>query len=209
MNLFSLFWYFFQGKGGKGGTQSGKGGKGDAGTGSAWTKTDIRVGTIVKAWPHPDSDKLWCEEIDIGEDTPRLIASGLRPYFSSPEDLEGRRVLVLANLKARKLVGFPSHGMVLCASNADHSDVKFVTPPADAAVGERVMWSENVDDVLGGGGFEMGEAAAENKLGKKKMFEKIASHLKTDGSGVVCFLGKPVWTSGGVVTSPIRDGGVS
>ena len=126
MNLCSLFWYFFQGKGGKGGTQSGKGGKGDAGTGSAWTKTDIRVGTIVKAWPHPDSDKLWCEEIDIGEDTPRQIASGLRAFYPDVAMMTGRRCLVVCNLKPAKLGGFKSEGMVLCAGNAEHTQVEFV-----------------------------------------------------------------------------------
>jgi methionine--tRNA ligase beta chain len=74
---------------------------------------DIRVGKIVKAWHHPEADKLFCEEINIGEDKPRQLASGLRPFYKT-EDLENRTVLVLCNLKARNLVGFPSHGMVLC-----------------------------------------------------------------------------------------------
>jgi len=39
---------------------------------------NIIVGTILKAWPHPESEKLWCEEIDVGEAEPRQIASGLR-----------------------------------------------------------------------------------------------------------------------------------
>jgi tRNA-binding EMAP/Myf-like protein len=47
----------------------------------------------------------------------------------------GRKVLVLANLKARSLGGFKSHGMVLCASNDDHTAVKFVDVPAAAKVG--------------------------------------------------------------------------
>ncbi|EEC51347.1 predicted protein, partial [Phaeodactylum tricornutum CCAP 1055/1] len=80
------------------------------------SKLDIRVGVIQKAWVHPEADKLFCEEIDIGEDEPRQIASGLRAHYNL-EDLEGQRVLVLSNLKSRKLVNFPSHGMVMCASN--------------------------------------------------------------------------------------------
>merc|ERR1712238_567821 len=74
---------------------------------------DIRVGKIIKVWEHAD----------VGEDTPRQIASGLRPFYKT-SDLEGRRVVVLCNLKKRNLVGFPSHGMVLCASNADHTAVE-------------------------------------------------------------------------------------
>ena len=103
------------------------------------SKLDIRVGVITKAWLHEEADKLFCEEIDIGEEEgPRKIASGLRAHYNL-EDLEGQRVLVLANLKTRKLVGFPSHGMVLCAASEDSSKVEFIEPPADAKLGERVM----------------------------------------------------------------------
>jgi aminoacyl tRNA synthase complex-interacting multifunctional protein 1 len=73
------------------------------------TKLDIRVGVILKAWEHSEAEKLFCEEIDVGEDKPRLIASGLRQFYSLAE-MQGRRVLVLANLKARALVGFKSEG---------------------------------------------------------------------------------------------------
>lgn len=102
------------------------------------SKLDIRVGVITKAWNHEEADKLFCEEIDIGEESgPRQIASGLRAHYKL-EDLEGQRVLVLANLKTRKLVGFPSHGMVLCAASEDGSKVEFIEPPADAKIGERI-----------------------------------------------------------------------
>lgn len=139
---------------------------------------DIRVGKIVKAWHHPESEKLFCEEIDLGEDAPRQIASGLRAFYKT-EELEGRRVVVLCNLKSRKLVGFPSHGMVLCASNADHTAVECMEPPEDAAIGERVLFE----------GFEEGAPEVENKIAKKKIFEKIAPDLKTDANGVCVWKG--------------------
>ena len=163
---------------------------------------DIRVGKITKVWEHPEADKLYCEEIDVGEDEPRQVASGLRPYLR-PEDMEGRKVLVLCNLKERKMVGFPSHGMVLCASNKDHTEVKLVNPPIDAKVGERVT----IPDFNFEG--EDGTPFAENKIGKKKVFEKIAPHLVTSKYGVPEFLGRPMMTSAGVCTSPIPDGAVS
>jgi glutamyl-tRNA synthetase len=166
------------------------------------TALDIRVGRITKVWEHPEADKLYCEEIDVGEDEPRLVASGLRPYLK-PEDMEGRLVLVLCNLKARKLVGFPSHGMVLCTSNSDHSDVRLVNPPIDAKIGERITIPDF--DFEG----EDAEPFAENKVGKKKVFEKIAPHLVTSKYGVPEFLGRPFMTSAGVCTSPIADGTVS
>ena len=162
---------------------------------------DIRVGRITKIWEHPEADKLYCEEIDVGEDEPRQVASGLRPYLN-PDDMDGRLVLVLCNLKERKLVGFPSHGMVLCASNEDHTDVRLVNPPIDAKVGERVT----VPDFDFEG--EVGQPFSENRIGKKKVFEKIAPHLLTSKYGVPEFLGKPLMTSAGVCTSSIPDGTV-
>jgi len=166
------------------------------------TALDIRVGRITKVWEHKEADKLFCEEIDVGEDEPRQIASGLKPYLKQ-EDLEGRLCLVLCNLKARKLVGFPSHGMVLCASNADHTEVRLVAPPVDAKVGERVTIPDF--DFEG----EDGSPYKENKIGKKKIFEKLAPHLVTNKYGVPEFLGRPFVTSGGVCTSPITEGSVS
>ena len=158
------------------------------------SKLDIRVGVIQDAWEHEEADKLFCENIDIGEEEPRQIASGLRAYYKA-EDLVGRRVCVLANLKARKLVGFPSHGMVLCASTEDGSSVVFVDPPADAAIGERVMCE----------GFD-GEPATENQVGKKKILDKVFPDLKTDGSGVATYKGVPLTAGSG---SCVAEGGLA
>lgn len=150
------------------------------------SKLDIRVGVITKAWEHTEADKLFCEEIDIGEESgPRSIASGLRAHYNL-EDLEGQRVLVLANLKSRKLVGFPSHGMVMCAASEDGSKVEFIEPPADAKIGERVM----VD------GFD-GEPATENQIIKKKMLDAIFPDLVTNEDGVATYKGKEFSTSSG------------
>jgi aminoacyl tRNA synthase complex-interacting multifunctional protein 1 len=149
------------------------------------SKLDIRVGVITKAWEHEEADKLFCEEIDIGEEGgPRQIASGLRAHYSV-DDLPGQRVLVLANLKARKLVGFQSHGMVLCASSSD-GKVQFVEPPEGAAIGERVMVA----------GFD-GAPATENQIIKKKMLEAIFPDLKTNADGVATYKGVPLSTSAG------------
>jgi len=166
------------------------------------TALDIRVGRITKVWEHDEADKLYCEEIDVGEEEPRTVASGLRPYLK-PEDMQDKLVLVLCNLKERKMVGFPSHGMVLCASNEDHTSVRLVNPPVDAKVGERIT----IPDF----DFKSEDAApyAENKIGKKKIFEKLAPFLVTNKYGVPEFLGRPFMTSGGICTSPIPEGTVS
>merc|ERR1712228_836628 len=90
-----------------------------------------------KVWEHPESEKLYCEEIDLGEASGmRTIASGLRHHLKL-EDLQDRLVVVLANLKPRKMLGFVSQGMVLCATAAD-GKVRLLEPPTGAQVGERV-----------------------------------------------------------------------
>ena len=62
-------------------------------------KLEFKVGRITKVWVHPDADKLYCEEIDCGEEGgARQIASGLRMHYSE-DDMLGKRVLVVANLK--------------------------------------------------------------------------------------------------------------
>lgn len=156
------------------------------------SKLDIRVGVIEKVWEHEEADKLYCEEINLGEDGgPRQIASGLKAHYAL-EEMEGRKVLVLANLKSRKLVGFPSHGMVLCASSEDGT-VKFVDPPEGAEIGERVTVA----------GFE-GEPATENQVIKKKMLDAIFPDLKTNDEGVATYKGVPLSTSAGVCQSDVR-----
>ena len=149
------------------------------------SKLDIRVGVIKKAWEHEAADKLFCEEIDIGEeDGPRQIASGLRAHYNV-EDLPGQRVLVLANLKTRKMMDFPSHGMVLCATSADGT-VRFLEPPDGAEIGERIIVE----------GFD-GEPATENQVIKKKMMEVIFPDLSTNADGIATYKGVPLYTSAG------------
>lgn len=146
---------------------------------------DIRVGKITKVWNHETADKLYCEEVDVGEDKPRNIASGLRPFYKL-EDMDQQNVLVLCNLKARSLVGFPSHGMVLCASSDDHTKVQFVIPPEGSKIGERVLFE----------GYE-GEPESESRVNKKKIFEALAPFLKTDKSGGVTWKESKGVTSAG------------
>jgi len=152
---------------------------------------NIIVGTILKAWPHPESDKLWCESIDVGEAEPRQIASGLRAFYPDEKDFTNRKVLVLANLKARKLAGFPSNGMVLCASNADHTKVTFADVPAGAVNGERVSFE----------GFE-GDAATPAQMEKKKVCEKVFPGLVVGEDGTCAYNGVPFKTSAGNCTAP-------
>ncbi len=82
----------------------------------AFQKIDLRVGTIVKASAIPKARKLLKLEVDIGEDKPRTIVSGISESYG-PEDLKGIQVIIIANLKPAKLMGILSNGMVLAAVN--------------------------------------------------------------------------------------------
>lgn len=77
-------------------------------------QVDMRVGTVKAAEPHPNAERLLRLEIDLGENTPRQIISGLAEFYT-PEELVGRQVCVVVNLAPRKIRGLESHGMVLTA----------------------------------------------------------------------------------------------
>lgn len=77
-------------------------------------KLDLRIGTILAAEQHPNADKLLRFDVDLGEEKPRQIVSGIAAHFK-PEDLVGRKVVVVANLPPRKLRGLESQGMILTA----------------------------------------------------------------------------------------------
>lgn len=80
-------------------------------------RVDLRVGRVVAAERIEKADKLLKLQVDLGDEV-RQVVSGIAPYFK-PEDLIGRRVIVVANLKPVKLRGVESHGMILAASEGD------------------------------------------------------------------------------------------
>ena len=101
------------------------------------SKVDIRVGKVVSIEPNPEGDKLYNEEIDIGNGEIRKIASGLRGRVDI-NDLKDSLVVVIANLKKRNLKGWPSHGMILCTSDKD-GKVEPLRPPEGSQAGDLVM----------------------------------------------------------------------
>lgn len=78
-------------------------------------KLDLVVGEILEAKKHPKADKLLVFKINIGTEV-RQIVSGIAKFYN-PDDLVGKKVIVVKNLKAIKLRGEESHGMLLCASD--------------------------------------------------------------------------------------------
>lgn len=78
---------------------------------------DLRVGKILKCEDHPNADKLLVFEVKIGEET-RTIVSGIKKWYNK-EDLVGKKVVVITNLKPVKLRGVESKGMILAAEDED------------------------------------------------------------------------------------------
>ncbi len=76
---------------------------------------ELRAAKIVEIEQHPEADKLYIEKLDDGTEEGRTIVSGLVPHYA-PEELLGRTIIVVANLKPAKLRGVKSHGMLLAAS---------------------------------------------------------------------------------------------
>lgn len=89
------------------------------------SRLEIRVGKILEIGKHPDAESLYVEKVDVGESEPRTIVSGLVQYCTI-ESLLNTNVIVLCNLKPRALKGINSFGMLLCASNAEHSQVNYL-----------------------------------------------------------------------------------
>ena len=80
-------------------------------------KMQFQVGEIVKCEEVPKSKKLLCSQVKIGSETKQIV-SGIKKYYSA-EEMVGKKVMVLVNLKPAKLAGVTSEGMLLCAEDAD------------------------------------------------------------------------------------------
>lgn len=82
-----------------------------------FAKLDIAIGTIISVEVVEDADKLLKLTVDVGEETPRQIISGIREYFEDVQILVGKQCPFLVNLQPRVIRGFESQGMILAASN--------------------------------------------------------------------------------------------
>ena len=82
-----------------------------------FAKVELKVGTITECKKHPKADRLLVEQIDLGDEV-RQVVSGIAQYYK-PEELVGKQVIVVTNLKPANLRGEESFGMILCASGKD------------------------------------------------------------------------------------------
>jgi tRNA-binding EMAP/Myf-like protein len=187
-----------------------------------FTKLELKVGLLTKTWHHPESEKLFLEEVyaysfmlpqvptmslgfrtctrrlasiwadftlgtqvDVGEESVRQVASGLRAHFTLETFCPGRKVVVVTNLKAAKMAGAESAGMVMACVH-ESGKVELVDPPADAKVGERIF----IEGLSGA-------PATPTQVQKKKILPSVLQDLKTDAGCIATWQGKPLMTSAG------------
>ena len=100
-----------------------------------FAKLQIQVGEIVSCEAVKKSKKLLCSQVKIGSKT-RQILSGIKQWYS-PEEMPGKKVLVITNLKPAKLAGLVSEGMILCAED-DQGRLSLVSPEGEVSCGAQV-----------------------------------------------------------------------
>ncbi|MBP3427361.1 MAG: methionine--tRNA ligase [Clostridia bacterium] len=92
-------------------------------------KIQLVVAKVLKCEKVPKADKLLMSTLKVG-DTERIVVSGIAKFYT-PEEMVGKKVVLLANLAPRKIRGIESHGMLLCAANADDSKLSLLTVDSD------------------------------------------------------------------------------
>lgn len=144
-------------------------------------RIDLRIGKIVEIQKHPDADSLYVEKIDVGEEKPRTVVSGLVKWVPI-EEMQNRLVVVMCNLKPAKMRGILSEGMLMCASTPDK--VECIIPPATSVPGDLVHCD----------GFNRNPDAQLNP--KKKVWESVAPDLKTNNELTACYKGAALQVPG-------------
>lgn len=102
---------------------------------SDFSKVDLRVAEVTAAERVENTDKLMKIQVNLGEESGRQIVAGIAQHYT-PEELTGKKIVVVANLKPAKLRGIESQGMLLAASDAE--TISILTPLKDVAIGSKV-----------------------------------------------------------------------
>ena len=100
-----------------------------------FAKLQFQVGEIIACEAVPKSKKLLCSQVKIGSQV-RQILSGIKAHYT-PEEMVGKKVMVVTNLKPAKLAGMVSEGMLLCAEDAE-GNLSLMTPEKDMPAGAEI-----------------------------------------------------------------------
>ena len=156
---------------------------------------DLRVGKITKVWKHENSTKLYCEEVDLGEEQPRQIASGLQEFVPI-ERMQNSMVVVAANLKPRRVAGFMSHGMILWAENTNKTEVELLIPPSLWKPGDKITVK----------GYKRHPLPILKP--KKKIFESVVEDFFVDSQGIAKYKDAAWETEHGNITASLITNGI-
>lgn len=98
-------------------------------------KIELRIGRVVSVEDHPNADKLYVMKVDLGNEERQLVA-GLKKYYTANQ-LQGRLIVVVANLEPAVLRGVESQGMLLAAEHGD--EVVIISPERPLPPGSKVL----------------------------------------------------------------------
>ncbi len=96
-------------------------------------KIDLRLAKVISAEKVEGSEKLLKLELSLGDEE-RTVVAGIAKFYS-PEELAGKKILIVANLKPRKIFGIESQGMILAVSDGENMSV--LVPDRDVAEGSK------------------------------------------------------------------------
>ena len=150
---------------------------------------DARIGKIVKAAEVPDSDNLFMEDVDIGNGVIKHVVTSVRKYYTV-EQLQDRHVVIFTNMHPAKMCGVPSEAMLFAGSTPEPDVCELLDPPADAPIGERVMF----------GKYTEGEAKDIDK--RNKQWKKVLPFLKINEEGIATYKDEPLHVAEGVIKVP-------
>ncbi len=155
------------------------------------SSVDLRVATVKEVEQHPDADKLYVIQLKVGDEE-RQIVSGLVGHYT-PEELSGRNIILVYNLKPAKLRGIKSEGMLLAASTEDDKVLEVLFLP-DAPSGSRL--------------FLNGEKAPEEAPKRINIDKFFSQPIKVEDNAVKIGDTKLSAESGAVTTVNVSKGSV-
>lgn len=101
-------------------------------------KVEIKIGKILEVEIVEDADKLLKLKVDLGEEEPRQILSGIREYFEDPQSLVGKKCPFVTNLAPRTIRGFESDGMIAAVSDKGNGTFSLLEVSEDISPGSQV-----------------------------------------------------------------------
>ncbi len=100
-------------------------------------KVEVKVGTILSVEEIEKSDKLLLLQVELGEENPRQIVSGIKTYFQDVQSLVNRQAMFVTNLEPRKIFGHESNGMIFAVNDKDNFSIlepdTVITPGTQAS----------------------------------------------------------------------------